>query len=271
MAEKRMRRFPVPGKFISYFSTHLVDEVIAKCRNELANKPNDPELFRTIGQAYFKKGNHQEALAAFVDAARLKPRDAGIQLAVGRCHELLGQLSEAERAFSNALDLEPGWPDTHYFVGKIHLAAGRIVEAKRELQAAIERNPRFRDALYSLALACEREENWAETIAILKKIIAMPGLPDKSRNPFPYDLETLFDDPLLLDEAIRQLEAAINQYPNFADLHYKLAMAFRRKGQKEPALEHFRKALSLNPNFHLARHYYWHWDDDSDPRQGKQP
>lgn len=271
MTEKRERRFPVPEKFISYFSTHLVDEVIEKCRKELVGKPNDPELHRNLGQAYFKKGSHQEALAAFVEAARLKPRDAEIQLAVGRCHELLGQQAEAERAFANALDIEPEWPDTHYYVGKAHLAAGRTADAKRELQAAIDRNPRFRDAMYSLALAYEREQDWPRTVETLKKIIAMPGLPDKSRNPFPYDLETLFDDPLLLNEAIRQLESAINLYPNFADLHYKLAMAFRRKGQKDQALEHFRKALTLNPKFHLARHYYWHWEDDSDPRQAKQP
>lgn len=257
--------------FISYFSNHLVDEVIDKCRKELAKKPNDADLHKDLGQAFFKKGNPQEALAAFIEAARLKPREAALQLAVGRCHDLLGQQAEAERAFANALDLQPDWPDTHFYMGKAHLAAGRTADAKRELQAAIDRNPHFRDAVYSMALAYEREEAWPEAISTLKKVIAMPGAPDKSRNPFPYDLETLFDDPILLNEAIRQLEAALVTYPNFADLHYKLGMAFRRKGLKDEALTHFRKALSLNPQFHQARHYYWHWDDDSDPRKPKQP
>lgn len=252
----------MPEEFISYFSPDLVDEVIEVCLKALQNKPGDPSLHQDLAQAYFKKSMYAEARKAFSDAADLLPRNADLHLAVGRCSDLLGQYAEAERSFLMALDLQPEWPDTHYWMGKVQMELGHLEKAESFLLASIKLNDRFKDAFYSLAILYEKQERFQEAISVLKKIIAMPGLPDSSRNPFPYDLEPLFDDPILLNEAIRQLEASVKSFPSFADLHFKLGVAYRRKGDKVKALAELRHALRLNPSFHKARHCFWHWDDD---------
>lgn len=258
----------MPEDFISYFSPELVDEVIERCKILIAASPEQPKYHRDLGHALFKKGLYPEALAAFTRAGQLDPADTSLQLAIGRCHELLGQLDEALAAFENARQQKPDWPDTHFWVGKIHFVAGRLGEAHACLDECHKRNERFRDALYVHALLHEQEGRLAESISLLKKIIALPPLPQRSQNPFPYEMETLFDDPVLLDESIRQMEAFVRVQPGFADLHFKLGMAYRRKGLKDKSMASFKKALQINPQFHQARHYYWHWEDDHHPDAG---
>ena len=256
----------MPDEFISYFSPELVDEVIERCKILIAASPEQTKYRRDIGNAYFKKGLYPEALAAFIEAARLDPRDTSMLLAVGRCHELLGNIEAAVAAFETAKIQKPEWPDTYFWLGKIHFAAGRIAQSKECLLHTLQLNEQFGDALYILALVYEKEGNLAEAIATLKKLIALPPLLVRSQNPFPYEPELLFDDPVLLNETIRQMESFFRTNTGFADVHFKLGMAYRRKGLKDKSMAEFRKALQINPNFHLARHYYWHWeDDDSSP------
>jgi Flp pilus assembly protein TadD len=50
-----------------------------------------------------------------------------------------------------------------------------------------------------------------------------------------------------VDGAISQFRAAITSSPKFAQAHYQLAIALRRKGEKEESAREFRKASELNP------------------------
>ena len=253
--------------YISYFSSELVDEVIEKCNALIVANPNEPRHYRNLGHAHFKKGNFAEAVKAFEKAAALTPRDTSVHLAIGRCFDLLKDFSGAEAAFKIALEQKPEWPDSHFWMGKIRFETGKLDEAITFFQESIKINPKFRDGLYSIALAFEQKGNLQEAISFLKRIIALPPGTAKTKNPFPYDLETLFDDPILLDESIRQMESFLKTHEGFADVHFKLGMAYRRKGDKEKAMAEFKMAIQINPHFHQARHYYWHWEADEADKQ----
>jgi Flp pilus assembly protein TadD len=49
-----------------------------------------------------------------------------------------------------------------------------------------------------------------------------------------------------VEGAITQFRSAINSSPNFAQAHYQLAIALRRKGDNEEAAKEFRKAAELD-------------------------
>jgi tetratricopeptide (TPR) repeat protein len=247
--------------FVSYFSPELVDEIIEKCTELIQSSPNEPRFYKDLGLAYMKKGSYTEAADAYHRCLDLKPRDTATLLLLGQAHLLLQDLETAEAAFKNALSQQSDWPDVHYWMGKVHFEAKRWTEAKQYLITAVEKNPRYQDAIYLLALIYEQEGDLRQAINELKRVIVM--FPQKRGiTPFPFDLEVLFEDPTLLDEIIRQLTQFLKNCDGFADLHFKLGMAFRRKGMKPEALAEFRKALRKNPNYHQARHYYWHWDDE---------
>ena len=251
-------------QFRSYFSPELVDEVIEKCLSLLQEDPDNVSLLKDLGHVYFKKAQFIEALDQFSKALQLSPLDTPTRISSGKCLHLLKRLEEAESDFVIALQQKPEWPDTHYWVGRLRFERGSPAEALSFLEKALEMNPRFRDALHTQALVLESLDLLKETIVTLKKIIALPIVTQRYTSPFPYNIEVLFDDPLLLDEAIRQLEEFASRNPNFADVQCKLGIAYRTKGNIEKAMGAFKNALRINPKFLVARHYYWHWDDDTE-------
>src|SRR5262249_39756589 len=56
-------------------------------------------------------------------------------------------------------------------------------------------------------------------------------------------------------EAARRLSRAVQRDPDNADLHNYLGFAYRNLGRLEPALEHYRRALVLNPRHRGALEY----------------
>jgi tetratricopeptide (TPR) repeat protein len=62
-----------------------------------------------------------------------------------------------------------------------------------------------------------------------------------------------FFDRGLYEDAIREIGEAITLYPNFPDLHNQMGLALSMNGDREAAVEAFRRALHLNPNYLEAR------------------
>ncbi len=58
-----------------------------------------------------------------------------------------------------------------------------------------------------------------------------------------------------IDDAIREMEAAVGIKPRFADLHYKLGVLYCSKSRYEDAVASFRNSLDINNKFFRARIY----------------
>ncbi|MBF0501919.1 MAG: tetratricopeptide repeat protein [Candidatus Riflebacteria bacterium] len=244
----------------SYFSPELVDEVIERLQKLIEKSPNDPQHYRNFGNAYVKKSDFIHALAAFEKVISLSPSDTTAHLNAGKCAEAMNDFATAEANYKRAIFQKPEWPDLHFRLGHLYFNHGQIKEAKECVAEALVCSPNYRDAMHLFALIHEKEGNLAEALRYLKMIIALPVDSTKVNNPFPFDIEVILDDPIMLEEFIRQVERFLKTSDEYADLHFKLGMAYRRKGDKEKAMDEFKKVLQINPKFHLARHYYWSWD-----------
>lgn len=252
----------------SYFSSGLADEIIVQCRKLIKDSPNNPRLHQTMGAAYEIKGDFLSALDAFEFVVMLEPNNVANLISVGRCIFQLHNYKRALEIFKLAVRHQPKWPDTHHWLGRTFLANHLLEDAKVHLETAVSINPSYHEAYYYLAMTCEALGDFAQTITNLKKVIDLIPKP-WGISPFPYDFQALLDivfpDDLLLDEFIRQAKQLTND-PNgagFADLHFKLGMAYRSKGLISEALAEFRQTIMINPDFHLARHYFWHLEEES--------
>ncbi len=63
------------------------------------------------------------------------------------------------------------------------------------------------------------------------------------------NLGAFYGEKNRLDEAIHQLQKAIALDPNYAKAHYNLAVAYLRKNESVPAMQHFERALTLGYKF----------------------
>jgi len=57
----------------------------------------------------------------------------------------------------------------------------------------------------------------------------------------------------LLDEQIERHVAVLNRRPNHADLHYRLGLLLRQRGDIEAAIGSFRRAVAINPSYVKAQ------------------
>ncbi|MFZ2957070.1 MAG: tetratricopeptide repeat protein [Candidatus Ozemobacteraceae bacterium] len=251
----------------SYFSSGLADEIIVQCRKLIKDSPNNPRLHQTMGAAYEIKGDFLSATDAFEFVTLLEPNNVANMISVGRCIFKLQNYKRALEIFKLAVQHHPEWPDTHHWLGRTFFESHQFDDAKIHLEMAVSINPNYHEAYYCLALTCEALGDLAQTIINFKKVIDLIPKP-WGLSPFPYDFQALIDivfpDDILLDEFIRQARQLTNSpgSAGFADLHFKLGMAYRSKGLISEALAEFRQTILINPDFHLARHYFWNLEEE---------
>ena len=69
-----------------------------------------------------------------------------------------------------------------------------------------------------------------------------------------FDLGNVLDELERLDEAIAAYRRAAALAPRYADVHYNLALAYERKGQRRPALRHWEEYVRLDRSGPWADH-----------------
>ena len=125
-----------------------------------------------------------------------------------------GKLDDAIAAFRQALRYAPNAPEIHNTLGTALRQKGDMEAARPEFQEAARLNKKKSDMQAAIFAANTGRVRLKEGN---------------------------------LDAAIERFEAAIKLYPDDAKVHYDLARALLRKGQKEAAQVEFQKARRMDP------------------------
>ncbi|MCP3957266.1 MAG: tetratricopeptide repeat protein [bacterium] len=144
----------------------------------------------------------------------------------------------AEACYANAAELDPEellWP---YLLGYIFEDTSRLAEAKKQFQKVLKLDPDH--ALATLRLArIQVETGEAEKAApLLEKLGGEQTLAAPVRAALG-KIATVRGEHA---EAARHYEAALAAQPAASQLHYPLALAYRRLGEVEKAKEHASEA-----------------------------
>ena len=101
------------------------------------------------------------------------------------------------------------------------------------------------------ALRAERGRLDEAVVQIEKALEIQPDYADAHDN-----LGVVLTDQGRIEEAIVHLNKALAANPNLAGAHYNLARALFRRGSVDEAMTHYRKALEINPNYVEALNNY---------------
>lgn len=155
----------------------------------------------------------------------------------------------AVKAFKKAIDLEPGNPVLFTELGKLYLSSD-IKKAREHFAKAEELNSSYLDASLQKALTYEAEKNPEEAIKQLEKIVK--NNPPNYQNylllaEIRFQLGRLYFNANRLDEAVFQLNRALDLAPNHSNSLYVLGLVYKKKGEKDKAISYFKRVLELNP------------------------
>jgi TonB family protein len=75
---------------------------IERLKQQIAEKPNDAELYAELGEMYINSGQNEEALGAYRQALVLEPNDFESWMGIGNAEARLGHLDAAVDAYKQA-------------------------------------------------------------------------------------------------------------------------------------------------------------------------
>jgi tetratricopeptide (TPR) repeat protein len=244
--------------------------------------PDSATLREDYGAAYLQQSDLDHAMEQFRAGLTLEPDNAHLHYDLGLALKLKDNLGAAVPEFERSAQLDPTLPDPAYTLGVIYMQQGRFPDAASQLRHAVALQPGSVDAWALLGSVLRESNDPGGAMDALKQAIALdPNQPSLhvqiaaleaqagqkdeaaaerklaaelsravvSRQRASFALKSgralLADNKL--DEAIVQLNNAVQADPTAAEPHQLLAEVYARKGKAADAALERQRAAALTP------------------------
>lgn len=177
-------------------------------------------------------------------AVALAPKSPALHLAYGGALLLVKDYPDAEVQERLSLELWPGDADAHVGLATALTGQDRDDEAIPEAREALRIYPNHKGGWVELGMALTRNRQFKEAVPVLRegtsRVREMPLL----HKHLGLSLFNTGD----IEGAISEYVLYLQFYPNDAEAHYHLGVAFRAQGHKDDAQAQFREAARLDPS-----------------------
>jgi Flp pilus assembly protein TadD len=210
-----------------------------------AQSPPEAELQFSTGVMHLREGRLDSALDAFKRAAKSDPKNPYFQKGLGQAYAAKRQWAPAIAAFRKALELSPYYADAKNDLGYVLIMSGDREAGKKEFLAAFSdaMNPAPEISAFNLGRAYLEEHDNDEAIRWFRTSLSR----NKSYSaPYVLLAETLVSIGRL-EEAIAQLETAVREVPNDAELLLALGKAYYKAGRFSDARVRLAEAKKADP------------------------
>jgi TolB-like protein/DNA-binding winged helix-turn-helix (wHTH) protein/Tfp pilus assembly protein PilF len=162
---------------------------------------------------------------------------------------LEGSLAKAEQLIEKAKALDDSLPQAHFVAGEVQMYRRDYNAALEELARAVELKPSYADAYALTAWVLHFAGRPQKGLAAMRQAIDLnprvPGAYQMVEGALHYELGKHA-------EAVRLLELAVQNNPNYQLARVFLAAAYAASGKVEEAAWQIDEILTLNPSFTLA-------------------
>ena len=258
------------------------DEALDELAMARKSDADNPDLWRTLGQVYEAKGANEKAEAAFQRAIEIASWDVRPYQELGEFYFHAGRYQDAEKMYAAMVKKSDGSAAAYTGLGAILTIQGKFEEAAAAHRKAIQKDPnsrtytnagsayfyqgRFEEAALmnqeAVALAPEDFRlvgNLADAVRFL------PGRAEEARELYqraldlseialevnPEDLNVIVLLPHFYAQMGRSREArdaiekSVALGPDYYYVYYYAGLAWLELGERDMALEAFRKAAEL--------------------------
>jgi tetratricopeptide (TPR) repeat protein len=238
-----------------------------------ANQGGD--IYNARGVAYWRKGEHDSAIADYSEALRRDPRSAVALSNRGRAYHSKGQPELALADLNQAIRLAPNYPQAYLNRALVFEKQGDIDDAIADCNKAIQIDPKYAEAygqraeLYvsrndfdraiaDASTAIELDPQFLRAYNIRGRAFGSTGELDDSLSDLNRAIELNAKLPYLYNDrgntyfAKNELDRAITDYDFAIQLdakaplpYYNRGKAYEKKSNTERALADYRKVLDL--------------------------
>ncbi|UCC65368.1 MAG: tetratricopeptide repeat protein [Anaerolineae bacterium] len=206
----------VRGEF--YFWEEKYDLALPDLIQAVELAPDDDYAWEYLGHVYYLLGQAEEAIASYDQALGLDPTDLNLYYHRGATYLGIGDQDAALEDFERVLLLEPAHSGAHYGRGRVHFAAGRFQEAIADFTEVMKDE----DEDYSWL-------HFEEDSPYLDRALAYHAL---GRT----------------EEALGDLDALIEAYPDEHLPYYQRGLIYKELGQVDAAIADFKMVWENAPD-----------------------
>jgi Flp pilus assembly protein TadD len=197
--------------------------------------PTEEHLF-DWGNNLLQLRAFEDATKVFTPAIARHPQSARLHVGLGIAQYSRGQYEEAVKSFCEAADLAPSDPRPYQFLGEMYGVAPALGdEITRRLARFAKSQPRNAAAQFHYAMSLWKGQpagapspNLRQVEVLLRRAVTLDS---KFAKAF-LELGILLSDRQRYTEAIQELRHATRLEPDLAQAHYRLAQAYQRTGQQ---------------------------------------
>jgi Flp pilus assembly protein TadD len=228
------------------------EDAIATYHELIRLDPSYAEAYYNLAVALKQKEDFDGATAELQKAIALQPSLPEPYYTLGVILWQQGKLEDAATQFRAAIGARPDYQQAHYILGSVLRQKGELEAALEELQTALHLDPNDAGAHQALGMVLRQKADPNGASAEFQKADAL----NKAKmDTQAATLATNTGAKQLrqgdVNPAIEQFRNALKLAPDYAPAHYQLALALERKGDLDQARTEFDKAQQLNP--HLKR------------------
>lgn len=209
-------------------------------KNVLELEPNNLSALNNIGAAYNNAYNYTNAIKHLTKAIEIEPSYAIALANLANSYNLLGDLDRALDYANKAIEKNPKIDWSYSVKGNVLTKQGKLDDAEKTLGIAININPNSPEVYNTRGYFYEETGKYEEAEKDFIKAEKL-GYPNKAilYNNFA----VLYRRKKEFDKALKYLEKAREENPDFPNIEGTLALIYADKGDRENFYKHLIIAL----------------------------
>ncbi len=216
----------------------------------MRDRPTDPAAFEALGSAYFEADRYSEAMHAFRRVVELNPASASAYDHIGHIHYRTGSPPQAAiDAYERGIANDPHYLGNYYGLGLLHSAKlGDYERAREAFERGLAANPG--DPFLTANLGCNyaRMGQIEKGIEILEEVVRLD-----SNQAFAFSwLALLYLHLMRLDESAEACRRE-NEIDENGPSHRLLGYIALAQGRIDQAITELERAVELEPEDYEAR------------------
>lgn len=222
--------------------------VVSGCATDDAARKK-AEAYTDIGSAYIQAGQYTAALRELLEAEKFMPGDPRVHYLLGLAYEQKGLPEEAIAQFKRAVALKPDYSEAWNWLGTVYDSRGLTDEAiecyRKALSNSLYDTPSL--ALYNLGEAYMKKGLFRAAYASYQEaLLREPMTRMRPRIEMNLGVARLsLGEP---QESLKHLNKVVDEFPNFVEARYWLAMVYQKLGDKKSAVREFQTVIRMDPD-----------------------
>jgi tetratricopeptide (TPR) repeat protein len=209
------------------------------------------EGYGKLGKIYSAQKQYIEAVSALKAAALYGPDSQDLLIDLAIAYFNAGQYDKALEPLRKALDRSPQSVGAHHMAGKSYVMLGEFEKARGELETAQKLAPNDYEVAYTLGLAYLKQRQFDQGKQIFERILQQLNDRPQLRVVFG----RAYRETGFLAEAIEEFKKAVALDPNFPRVHYYLGLTYLLKdgaAKLNDAAEEFKLEMTTHPEEFFA-------------------